>query len=95
MFLKLTNLWILWISAFPVVSAACGEHRSLSTCLAFRRQDLCAWDVAAKRCVAARGCEARRSPRECESELTTGWDRWDGYGWALSALSLEWGMGVT
>lgn len=78
MFLKPT-LWILWIAAFPVVpvvSAACGEHRSLSACLAFRRQDLCAWDVATQRCVTAKGCEARGSPRECESELTTGatWD---------------------
>jgi hypothetical protein len=43
--------------------------------------------------VAAKGCEARRSPRECESELTTGWDRWDGHGWALSALSLDGGWG--
>jgi para-nitrobenzyl esterase len=54
----------------------CARHHTRSLCLAFRRQDLCAWDTDSAACVEETPCDERSVDR-CEYELTTGGAPWD------------------
>lgn len=54
----------------------CARHGSRSLCMAFRLQDLCAWDVESAACTEETPCE-KRSVDRCEYELTTGGAPWD------------------
>ena len=86
--LLLVHTVVQVLDALDTAESQCGQHRSISECLAFRHQHGCVWDVPAEHCVPEMPCDQR--PREsCHTELTTGgfsagWDDtrnkcfWDG-----------------
>lgn len=56
-------------------SRRCAQHRDLSSCVAFRRQHGCVWDVPSATCLRDTPCD-QRTQDNCAFELTTGapWD---------------------